>query len=273
MKKEITYLLLILGLQIFSQNTQTVRLELVSFSDKSYNDFAPTLFKKGILFVSDRDKSTNYYSLYYSDFKSKPKKVKIKNQKYHIGQIFYDALNRTAYLTKTSNEISKDSTTYNLAVFSVKIKGNKRKRIEKLRKLDFCNPNYSYGYAQIHNKKLTIHSNENNEYSLSVYESKNNKWVKEKVIYKDKYPILNPTYKNNSTIVFASKRPGGKGGVDLYEIVKINEKWGEPNNLKEFNSEYDELSLLYVNENKGYLSSNRIDNKDHIFKFTINQKE
>lgn len=273
MKKGITYLLLIFSLQAFSQSTQTVRFELASFSNKLYNDFAPTLFKNGILFVSDRDKNTNYYSLYYSDFKSKPKKVKIKNQKYHIGQIFYDVLNKTAYLTKTSNEISKDSTTYNLAVFTGEIKGNKRKRIERLKKLDFCNPNYSYGYAQIHNKKLTIHSNENNEYSLSVYEFKNNKWVKEKVIYKDKYPILNPIYKNNSTIVFASKRPGGKGGIDLYKIVKIDEKWSEPVNLIEFNSEYDELSLLYINENKGYLSSNRIDNKDHIFEFAINQNE
>jgi hypothetical protein len=273
MKKKMTFLLIFLSFQMFSQNNQNIKFELVNFSDKLYNDFAPILFKNGILFVSDRNENSLFYSLYYTDFKSKPKRIEIKNQKYHIGQVFYDKLNKTAYITKTSDEISNDRTTYNLAVFTAKIRGNKKKKIKRLKKLDFCNPNFSYGFAQIQNNKLTIHSDENNEYSLSIYEFKNNKWVKEKVIFKDKYPILNPTYRNNSTIVFSSKRSGGKGGVDLYKIVKINGEWSEPINLIEFNSEYDDLSLLYINDNEGYLSSNRIDNKDHIFKFRINQKE
>jgi len=271
MKKRLTYLLIIfLYFQVFSQNNQTVKFELMTFTDKLHNDFAPTLFKNGILFVSDRDENSEFYNLYFSDFKSKPKKIKIKNQRFHIGQIYYDTSNKIAYITKTSNEISKDSSTYNLAVYSAKIKGNKRKKIKRLKKLNFCNPNYSYGYAQIYDKQLIIHSNENNEYSLSSYQQIEKKWVKKKVIYKDKYPILNPSFIDKSTIIFASKRPGGLGGIDLYKIQKNDdEKWSEPINLKKFNSEFDELSLLYINDNEGYISSNRIDNKDHIFKFKI----
>jgi len=261
--KKIFIILFLTSISITAQQKKSIKFELLNFSNNKSNDFAPSLFKDGILFVSDRNSS--FYNLYFYNFKSSPKKIKISNQKYHIGQAFYDNKNEIIYVTKSSNEKSKTNR-INLAVFQ----GTLRKyKIKKLKKLNFCNPDFSYGYAQILENKLLISTDEKGIFSLNIYNKKKNKWNFQKTIFKDKSPILNPVFKNKTTIIFASKRDGGNGGIDLYETKENNGKWSNPINLKEFNSEFDDLSILYLNENEGYISSNRVDNKDHIFKFEI----
>ena len=115
-----------------------------------------------------------------------------------------------------------------------------------------------------------ILSSERKKFSLQKYIIKNKKWIFKEIIYSEKQPMLNPYYKDTNTILFSSKRKGGIGGYDLYKIIKTNGKWSKPINLIDFNSKFDDLSLMYINEKEGYISSNRLDNKDHIFKFKIN---
>lgn len=63
------------------------------------------------------------------------------------------------------------------------------------------------------------------------------------------HPAIHPS---GDVIVFASDRPGGYGGVDLYTVRREGGKWSEPRNLgPEINTEGDELFPSYNNE--GYI--------------------
>lgn len=73
---------------------------------------------------------------------------------------------------------------------------------------------------------------------------------------------------HNETLYFTSNRPGGKGGLDLYT-------WDFAGNLnvlnEPFNSNFDDFSILFVDDKTGYLSSNRASNgiQDDILEFYL----
>ncbi len=68
------------------------------------------------------------------------------------------------------------------------------------------------------------------------------------------------TFVNDSTILFASNRPGGYGGFDIYMAMRRNGEWSEPLNLgPEVNSEYDELDpFMTAGGRELFFSSNRL---------------
>ncbi len=68
------------------------------------------------------------------------------------------------------------------------------------------------------------------------------------------------TFVNDSTILFASNRPGGHGGYDIYMAMRRNGEWSEPLNLgPEVNSEYDELDPFMTEGGRElFFSSNRL---------------
>jgi outer membrane protein OmpA-like peptidoglycan-associated protein len=45
---------------------------------------------------------------------------------------------------------------------------------------------------------------------------------------------------DGNTMYFASDRPGGKGGLDIYKSKKEGNDWGTPTNVSEVNTEYDD---------------------------------
>ncbi|MCX7930396.1 MAG: OmpA family protein [Chlorobi bacterium] len=59
-------------------------------------------------------------------------------------------------------------------------------------------------------------------------------------------------------LYFASDRPGGKGGTDLYRSRWLGDRWSEPESLTELNTEYDEITPSIAPDNKTlYFASNR----------------
>lgn len=70
-----------------------------------------------------------------------------------------------------------------------------------------------------------------------------------------------PHFVNDSTLVFASRRAGGFGGLDLYVSVLKGTEWTEPENLgPTVNTAYDETSpFLALDGRTLYFSSNRAD--------------
>lgn len=67
-----------------------------------------------------------------------------------------------------------------------------------------------------------------------------------------------PFFYNDTLILFASRRPGGYGGLDLYKISKQNGRWTAPQNLgSEINTPYDETSPFLARDGRTlYFSSN-----------------
>lgn len=65
----------------------------------------------------------------------------------------------------------------------------------------------------------------------------------------------------DTMVIFASQRPGGFGGLDLYKTVWVRGRWSAPMNLgQDINSAYDETTpFLSRNGQVLYFSSNRPD--------------
>jgi len=64
---------------------------------------------------------------------------------------------------------------------------------------------------------------------------------------------------DGNTLYFASNRPGGKGGIDIYVTKKmVNGEWGVPTNLGDsINTQYDEKSpFIHSDSQTLYFSSN-----------------
>jgi outer membrane protein OmpA-like peptidoglycan-associated protein/tetratricopeptide (TPR) repeat protein len=68
---------------------------------------------------------------------------------------------------------------------------------------------------------------------------------------------LHPSISEDGKILyFASDRPGGYGGTDLYRVERLNGAWGKPVNLGPFiNTEEDEAFPFFI-ENTLYFASN-----------------
>ena len=67
-------------------------------------------------------------------------------------------------------------------------------------------------------------------------------------------PFLN---NNDGDIYFSSNRKNGVGGFDIYKAEGKLNLWDKPKNVKELNTQQDEMYLTFYNKNEGYLSSNR----------------
>lgn len=73
------------------------------------------------------------------------------------------------------------------------------------------------------------------------------------------YETAHPTIsKDGLTMYFASDRPGGIGGMDIWKVTKNGDTWGEPTNLgKPINSINNEIFPNITADGKLYFSSNK----------------
>jgi hypothetical protein len=63
--------------------------------------------------------------------------------------------------------------------------------------------------------------------------------------------------KDGKELFFHSRRPGGRGGLDIWISRKVDEEWQEPVNLENVNSEFDEgWPALNPQENELWISKN-----------------
>ncbi len=154
--------------------------------------------------------------------------------------------------------------------------------------LPFCNPKYSYGHpafskdgkimyfiANIKGGKETtkgasdifkVDILENNTYS-----EPKNLGIKVNSFSKEMYPFIS----EDNTLYFASNRPNGLGGFDIYKsnmnkdgTFEKAEKLPEP-----INSKHDDFCFIIDSDNKtGFFSSKRVEGKgvDDIYYFKLN---
>jgi len=104
--------------------------------------------------------------------------------------------------------------------------------------------------------------NENNIINLKIYSAQlvNNLWqnVQELPINDEHFSNCHPSLsKDGSQLIFASNRPGGFGGMDLYCSKNINGVWQHPENLgPNINSASNELFPFLAANGVLYFSSN-----------------
>ena len=272
------------------EETDSIQLFETYLSNNSTGNVFPTIHKNGLIYVSDYKYDT--YKLYYSDLQTKSKKINV-GTKFDFGAAC--AFENEIYFTGISKK--RDSTGYyNSTIYKGIIEDQKVSSIESL---SFCNQNYSYTDPCIskNGNKLIVVSTERNSIHIMEYVKNDlNKWIKNGVVYishRD-FDIINPTYYDENTIYFSSNlstskdRPVnytvikagekyitkavlGVGDFDIYKIEKINGRWSYPKISNEFNSEFDELGVVFDSEKSGYLTTFRYNSNDNIYYFTLKQ--
>jgi outer membrane protein OmpA-like peptidoglycan-associated protein len=94
---------------------------------------------------------------------------------------------------------------------------------------------------------------------------------------KTEYGDCNPLFYNDHTILFASRRQGGQGGLDLWWSIRTDSAWTEPQNMgPEVNSSYDEdMPFLSKDGATLYFSSNRLESMGgmDVFRSTYDSKK
>lgn len=122
--------------------------------------------------------------------------------------------------------------------------------------------------------------NEKNIINLKIYSAQlvNNSWqnIQELPLndedYSNCHPALSP---DGQSLYFASNRPGGYGGMDLYVSIKINGIWQQPKNLgTTINSSENELFPFISTSNNLYFAANNENSFGglDIFKAELNEE-
>ncbi len=250
-----------------------VNISICDFNS-GQSDFSPALYKKGIVFVSNRSYSTaikrtfewdqsSFLDLYYIEDTAEilpyvpadTAQGKSKRQKIYYND---DDTRTTSNDSKTMGVISyKYADTSNMFVtastvvkpFSKKIKTKFHEGplafSSDCKQIIFTRNNYNKGRSRHSDDKIT---------KLKLYSAKakdDGSWtdVEPLNINNNNYSLGHPTFGAGDTILyFVSDMPGGLGGTDLYKSTLRDGQWTTPENLgKGINTEGNEQFPFYKN--------------------------
>ncbi len=116
-----------------------------------------------------------------------------------------------------------------------------------------------------------------NRIKLSVYERPAGSSQLELLPFNSKkYSSCHPTYwEDMSTLIFASDRPGGYGGMDLYKVTRTADGWSEPVNLgATINTASNEVFPFMHDSGLLSFSSDRVEGQGlDLFYSTVNEED
>ncbi len=233
-------------------------------------EFSPVFYGTFIGFVNDRGKSvyydkaknTPYFDLSFaganidgnlSKKAAFPPVITSENQE---GPFCLYNNDQTLLLTRSSREHA------NLSIYKVERKNGEWIDAGRLELLgsDFhvCHPTVSAS-----GNWLVFAAAPNQEgatMDLYIAEREGDLWVRTTKMPEHIQSSVNdwfPRFMGDSILIFASDRPGGKGGLDIYCIKRIRDNWTEPQAFPyPVNSAFDDFGLIAGN-GVAYFSSNR----------------
>lgn len=287
-------LLLLLNLKLGAQEnliyeTDSIAIFETYISLNSSENIAPIIYHDGLIYASAN--KSNYYQLYYSDLKSKPQKIKTgSNYKSGLVAVYKNEI----YFTENLQNSISDSN-INLTINKGKIENFK---VSKARTLPICKKEFYYEYPAISRdgKQMAIVTNENGRiHLLELTLNIENEWVRSSVVFiaQVNFNIINPTFYNENTIYFSSNMISGEINIDrvkykiedgkpvitnviyetdvynIYKIVRINGNWQLPEKQTIFNSDFDDLGVVFKTDKSGYINTFRYDNTDNIYYFEL----
>lgn len=286
--------LLLLNFKLNAQQKLILETDSIAIFDtylslNSSKNIAPIIYNDGLIYASAH--KSNYYQLFFSDLKSKSKKIKISN-KYNSGLIavYEDKI----YFTGNSKYATSDDI-INLVIYKGILENFK---VKKIKPLTICKDGFSYNNPSISRdgKKMVIVTNENERVHLLELSLDNeNKWNRSSVVFiaQANFNIINPTFYDENTIYFSSNMPYGEINIDsvkyiiedgepkitdvfyktgmynIYKTVRKDGHWQLPIKSSIFNSDFDDLSVVFKTEKSGFINTFRYDNTDNIYYFEL----
>ncbi len=233
----------------------------------------------------DKEIDESYFDLAYStvnqDNSLQIKEIynKLINSALHEGPMVYNAHQNKLFFTRSHKETRKEkgleTDTFYLRLMSADL--NIAKPIVVPLNLNVDNYSVCHPALNSDGNTMIYSSNKNGGYGgmdlyIAYFDGK--EWVGSI----NAGPYVNtlsnevfPTMMNDSVLIFASNRPEGLGGLDMYVSTLRNGSWDKPELLPApFNSTFDDLGLIVrENEKSGYFASNRPGGKgkDDIYRF------
>ena len=290
----ILFLIIILSeIRLFSQETSPYKITRLSFNISGFSDIAPVIIRDGIIFCSDRRLSgvtdrTSFdnrrlYNIYIAGRKDtsdwqKPNLVKNeRSAQFNTGPLCIAPDGKTVYFTSEieTGVPSKSRKFRNKSgIFEAELSGL---QLISIKPFKYNNPDYNTGQPSISadGKYLYFASDmPGGQGASDIYfcESVDGDWNAPVNLGSmlnssgtDNYPYIH----FSGRLYFASNRPGGMGGLDVYSSDKTESSWETPVRLPEpINSSSDDFAFIAQPDlQKGYFSSNRRRNDD-IYEFT-----
>jgi len=262
--------------------------ELSSGSD----DMAPVIMSDGILFCSNRKvnpfltkknlEGIRLYGLYFAPFneEGKPGKPVLfapnLAKDANIGPASVTSDGNTLYFTRNYLEGKKLKKTDSnkLGIFIAKRNGSQWTDIQPF---EYNDPAYnlSYPFVSADGRYLFFCSDMPGtlgKYDIFMCENADGKWTKPVNLgntVNSEAAELYPFLHSSGRLYFASDRPGGFGGLDIWYTRLAFGSWTRPVLLDEpINSKADDFAFYAVQGSyKGYFSSNRRKDGDDIYRF------
>jgi len=256
------------------------------------DEIAPVIVKDGILFCSNRKTNPfltrknldgiRLYDLYFAPFDAEGEPGKPVHfteglgKNINIGPAYLTPDGNTLYFTRnyTAGEKLKKKQSNNLGIFIAHRQGNKWVDIQPF---IFNNPDYnlSYPFISQDGKYLFFSSNMpggQGKYDIYICENTNGEWGKPTNAGSNVNSAsaeIHPFLHSSGRLYFASDRPGGFGGLDIYFSSLVYGAWSKPIKLDDpINSSADDFAFYSIPGGQvGYFTSNRRKFSDDIYKF------
>lgn len=215
------------------KNNKDIQIENVKALNTSKLDFSPMYYKEGLVFTSTRGIQTqltknvdawindNFMDLFYA---APSTKKEFSNPKPFLGDINSKFHDGTATFNKAGTVMY------------------------------FARNNYNNGKRRANNKGVTL---------LKIYSARltdDGMWedTQELPFNSDEFTSCHPTLSaDGRKLYFASDRPGGMGGLDIYVSEMKGGQWSEPTNLgSNVNSEGNEIFPFMHEDGSLYFASN-----------------
>lgn len=280
----------------FFQDTTAFTVSVAEFNRENENNFSPSFYRNGIVFLSDRPRAgkrkgknpwtgMGYLDLYFtsridgSDKWLEPEILKGDlNGLYDEGPAVFNSDFSRTYFTRTDysgkNLYTNDENETIFKLYTARRDGDEW-NVES--ELPFNSDDYSVGHPALTPDESTLFFVSDmpwgyggtDIYSVTFRDGKWSEPVNLGSRVNSAGNEMFPYFAHDSTLYFASDGHVGLGGLDVYETHYNGDFWDKPENLQyPVNSPKDDFGFIIDSlDIQGYFTSNRDGRSDRVYTF------
>jgi hypothetical protein len=287
------FILLVICAWVAGQDPSPYTISRLPLNLPANSEISPVLYEKGILFCSDRrisgvtDRTSfdnrRLYNIYFAERKdsaewSRPEMVRSeRTAQFNAGPLCIASDGVTVWFTseiETGEAARSRKFRNHSGIFSARLTGTELRDIQPFR---YNSQDYDIAQPSLSSDgRFLFFASDmpggQGKSDIWYCEFTNGEWTPPvnpgpgvNSSESDNFPVIH----SSGRLYFASNRPGGSGGLDVYATSLSKGEWEVPERLPEpVNSTADDFAFVPQNSlQKGYFSSNRRRNDD-IYEFT-----